>query len=591
MGLCSKKISRRCILKLTSDSANRVILKLFRVGSPCVVSCCKVVVVLIQPKFLTLSDLLVNRLFRIPQYQRSYSWSSKERQDMFDDIDRLRNRPEQRHFMATIVGLNRGLKTIITDEYSVIEVVDGQQRLTTLVVLLKAIQLSLMDHQKLAAELQGILIKQDELSLILLQMNHDPNGFFPEYLRRGKAADPAVAKTIADRALLTAIKDCTKFVNGWGHLIQLTGIVKNRLTFIFHEIDDEATVYTVFEVLNSRGLAVPWLDRLKSLLMGVAFEHGSGNKTEIITELHGIWEGIYTTIGLRQGLSTEALRFAATLKSVNQRSKALGEEEAVESLVKQCGTDPAKTVATSRWVLRVAQAVEEFLAATHRSRAVTRVAHARLLAVAIGLSKFTAEEKKSLYASWEKISFRVFGLCRKDARTQIGEYVRLAWDCVNIDIMATTAEARLLKIGSDDREHSIDWAVENTGKTNCYEGWEEELRYLMYRYEEDHAHGNITNEQWERIWEQSAAHSIEHIEPQSSGAAYVHHLGNLMLLTPGLNSTLSGKKPAQKTCAYRATGLHAATEVAQMIESDGWGAAQVELRERRLLEWVRQTWG
>jgi hypothetical protein len=547
--------------------------------------------VLIQPKFLSLTDLLANRLFRIPQYQRSYSWSSKERQDMFEDIDRLKHRPDQRHFMATVVGLNRGQKTIVTDEYSVIEVVDGQQRLTTLIVLLKAIQLALADHSKLAAELQGILIKQDELSLILLQMNHDPNGYFSEYLRQGKSSDSAVAKTIADRALLTAIKDCTKFVHGWGDLIQLTGIVKNRLTFIFHEIDDEATVYTVFEVLNSRGLAVPWLDRLKSLLMGIAFEHGSGNKAETIAELHGIWEGIYTTIGLRQGLSTEALRFAATLKSGNQRSKALGEEEAVESLVKQCGTDPVKTVATSRWVLRVAQGVEEFLAVSHRSRAVTRIAHARLLAVAIGLSKFSEPEKVTLYAAWEKISFRVFGLCHKDARTQVGEYVRLAWDCVNTDITAAAAEARLLKVGSDDREHSIDWAVENIKKTNCYEGWEEELRYLMYRYEEEHAHGNITNEQWERIWEQSAAHSIEHIQPQSSTAKYIHFLGNLMLLTPGLNSTLSGKSPATKTTAYRATGLYSATEVAQTIETEGWGAAQVEAREERLLDWVHKTWG
>ena len=113
----------------------------------------------------------------------------------------------------------------------------------------------------------------------------------------------------------------------------------------------------------------------------------------------------------------------------------------------------------------------------------------------------------------------------------------------------------------------------------------------MYRYEEDHAHGNITNEQWERIWEQSAAHSIEHIQPQSSTAKYVHFLGNLMLLTPGLNSTLSGKTPAHETTAYRATGLHSASEVAQMIERDAWGAAQVEQREQRLLDWARKTWG
>ena len=38
-------------------------------------------------------------------------------------------------------------------------------------------------------------------------------------------------------------------------------------------------------------------------------------------------------------MNTEALRFAATLRSI-RRSKALGEEEAVDSLVSQCGTDP-----------------------------------------------------------------------------------------------------------------------------------------------------------------------------------------------------------------------------------------------------------
>jgi hypothetical protein len=51
--------------------------------------------------------------------------------DMFEDIDRLKDRADQRHFMATVVGLNRGQKTIITDEYSVIEVVDGRALLVS----------------------------------------------------------------------------------------------------------------------------------------------------------------------------------------------------------------------------------------------------------------------------------------------------------------------------------------------------------------------------------------------------------------------------------------------------------------------------
>lgn len=513
---------------------------------------------------------------------------------MFDDIKAIREKPDRRHFMATVVGLNRGRKTIVTDEYSVIEVVDGQQRLTTLVILLKAIQLALGEkpeqYTKLAGELQDILIKQDELSLILLRMNHDPNGYFPEYLRTGLVKKPEVAKTLADRALLAGIRDCQEFVASWSDLIELTGIVKNKLTFIFHEIDDEATVYSVFEVLNSRGLSVPWLDRLKSLLMGIAFERGSGNKAEIIEELHGIWEGIYKVIGLRQGLSTEALRFAATLRSMSQRSKSLGEEEAVDSLVALCQDDPVKTVEASRWVLRVSEAVEEFISASRRSKAVTRIAHARLLAVAIGLASFSQDDKKKLLEIWEKISFRVFGLCRKDARTQVGEYVRLSWDCMNKSVSAVAVEEKLLKIGSDDREHSIEWAVENITNTNCYDGWEEELRYLMYRYEESHAEGNLTNEQWYRIWEESASHSIEHIQPQETGARYVHRLGNLMLLPPGLNSRLSARKPIDKVHDYRATGLYSASQVADVVEKVGWRLPQIEEREKKIVEWVRATW-
>jgi len=157
----------------------------------------------------------------------------------------------------------------------VIEVVDGQQRLTTLIILLKAIQLGLnakaTGHAKLAGELQDILIKQDELSLILLQMNHDPNGYFPEYLRNRKVCSPDVAQTLADRALLNAIRECTAFVNGWGDLIQLTSIVKNRLTFIFHEIDDEATVYSVFEVLNIGS----WPSGSATRRIGLWLRHGS----------------------------------------------------------------------------------------------------------------------------------------------------------------------------------------------------------------------------------------------------------------------------------------------------------------------------
>ena len=64
--------------------------------------------------------------------------------------------------------------------------------------------------------------------------------------------------------------------SGGNSLEDLVSLLKNRLTFVFHDIGDEALVYTVFEVLNSRGLAVSWFDRLKSMLMAIVFESDTG---------------------------------------------------------------------------------------------------------------------------------------------------------------------------------------------------------------------------------------------------------------------------------------------------------------------------
>lgn len=85
----------------------------------------------IQPKFIKFADLLEKRLFRIPHYQHTYLWRRAKRQNMFKDLRKLKDRPGNSHFMATVIGLRRDTGPIVTDEYNVIEIVDGQQRLTT----------------------------------------------------------------------------------------------------------------------------------------------------------------------------------------------------------------------------------------------------------------------------------------------------------------------------------------------------------------------------------------------------------------------------------------------------------------------------
>ncbi len=556
----------------------------------------------IQPQLLTLNKLLNGRLFRIPQYQRAYSWTRTQRLALFNDIEKVFVKAGSSHFMATIVGLRRENRLIGTDEFHVVDVVDGQQRLTTLVVLLKAIQQVSTNSEidaPIGREIGALLVKADALAPVLLQTNHDSSAHCLTYLRMGTHPAPETATTAADHRLLGAMADCESFVAKWLNdgrkLAELLALLKNRLQFILHEIADEALVYTVFEVLNSRGLAVSQFDCLKSALMGTAFEASTGNAAENIEELHGIWREIYAAVGLHAGVSAEALKFAATLRVPDQPSRTLSEVDSVRVLRTAAGNTAKGVVAVSRWILSVTKAVAE-LRADRRLHGVTDISQARLLAVAILLREdLSQDERTALRAAWEKVSFRIYGMHNKDARTGVGDYVRHAWLCGHSLPPAKDVLAGIIAIGS---YFPIGEAIAARRDANCYEGWQPQLRYLLFRYEEHLAkqHGQtFANEQWARIWETTAAESIEHVCPQSAGSGFqtkrgifVHRLGNLTLLPPGLNSKLGAKDPDQKKSEYTKTGLAIAVDVAARIPT--WNRAAVERRENEILAWAKTEW-
>jgi len=557
---------------------------------------------------MTFDDLISRRLFRIPEYQRAYSWRRKERNDLFDDIMEVANGNAESHFMATVVALRREKRQIVTDEFQTVDIVDGQQRLTTLIILLKAIEKGLeqsdADEQGVKKWIQGLLVKGDQLSLLLLRSNHDSRHLLADYLRSGQIDAQGELNTIAERALIDGMADCESFVTKWAKdraLLDLAALIKNKLAFILHEITDEATVYTVFEVLNSRGLEVPWIDRLKSTLMGVAFQDDLGNRGEIIDELHDIWKKIYRTIGLKQGLGTEALRFAATLKSPNRISKVYSEEVSVSKLKDLCEGKAKGSIDVSRWMLKVVKAVDRLLSQERRARAVTRISHARFLAVSIDLQNWEPKVIEQLLSDWERVSFRIFGFYLKDARTMVGNYVRLAYD-VNQGAASNDVRKRILRLGA---QYPIDRLDTKLRDTNCYEDWQEELRYVLFRYEEHLAADlgvETTQDQWIRIWESSAAKSIEHIQPQSLGSPmahgkeiFVHRLGNLTILPPGLNSKLGNRLPEKKCIDYRNSGLLGANQVAEEImtliqNGESWNRSAVEKRENTIIDWIMEKW-
>lgn len=551
----------------------------------------------IQPQYLSLAKLLDRRLFRIPDYQRAYSWTSQQRKDLFEDLIKTHAKgKDEGHFMAAVVCLRRETKELGTDEFQMLDVVDGQQRITTLIILFKAICLALdPEHgpeKKLLEEMSDLLVKPDSDELLLLQTNHDSSHHFADFLRKGKSVAVTTAKTTADRQILSAIEDCQQFLRKWkengNDLLSLGALLKNRLYFLLHEIEEEKAVYTVFEVLNSRGLSVSWLDRLKSILMGIAFELPKADNDALIKELHTKWRDIYAVIGLRQGLSTESLRFAATLRASAAPSRPMSEEDSVHALRDLALNDAKRLREVASWLLEVTKATDQVVA-NHRLNAVTRISQARLLAVAINLrDDLSKGDKERLLAQWERVTFRIYGMMGNDARTRVGDYIRLAWKIVNGKLASEDISKGIAAIGED---FPIEDAVDELREANCYEGWEVELRYFMFKYEEHLSKQkgmNFSNDQWEKIWMASPSDSIEHIHAKSKAPEkQKHRLGNLVLLPPNLNSKLGDTSAKEKADSYVKTGLLVAGRVAAMIDKSGtWSKKEIQAWEDELTTWA-----
>jgi hypothetical protein len=493
----------------------------------------------------------------------------------------------------------------------VFEVVDGQQRITTLIIMLRAIakHLATGDDKK---EVEELLVKRDG-HLLLLQTNNANQALFNEYLRSGKAPEPADVKTHADRNLQSGITECEVFVGEWiseGNTpLNLLRLVKNRLGFVVYDTEDKRSVYTVFEVLNSRGLAVDWLDKCKTALMGRAFETASTQTVQsaAIQELEAKWGNIYRRLALRPVPGQEVLRVTASTRSTVDAGKPLSAELSLAEF-KELSNSPAKTQEVTDWLYQTADALVRLEEQRHLGP-VINVLQGRVLAVAIMLAnQLSKAEKATCLDQWERVTFRVFGLLRKDARTKVGDYIRLSRKIVRGESGAKTEGEILTALKELGQEFPIDYAV-NEGLTNknCYEGFEAECRYLLWRYEEHLAAvagSEVNKELREAIWNaRSAAETIEHIFPQNPsphgpwdgklnpGEAteqQVHRIGNLLLLPQRLNSEATRNSFVVKKAAFRKSeGLRTVKEV---IQKRDWRQFEIEDREKRILKFAKTAW-
>ena len=110
-----------------------------------------------QTELLSVSKIFTENLFRIPDYQRGYSWTDKQLKDFWNDIEQLEEGKNHYTGVLTLEVVPTAFYERWDDDLWIIHakryvpyyVVDGQQRLTTTIILIQSVLERMSDNQAL----------------------------------------------------------------------------------------------------------------------------------------------------------------------------------------------------------------------------------------------------------------------------------------------------------------------------------------------------------------------------------------------------------------------------------------------------------
>lgn len=281
-----------------------------------------------------------NYLFNIPGYQRPYAWTEKEAEELFDDLSEfLRQNPEpsptdveandhaSTYFLGSIVLIKDRDKPDAT-------VVDGQQRLTTLTLLLACIrgQLPAKEAEAISEFLyeSGNSFKKlpDRYRLDLRALDAP---FFRQYVQQLTPGIPALlAMNAGDKEFDTDAKrnlqrNAAVLMNRLTPLtiaqrINLAMLIANRCYLVAVSTPDLGSAFRIFSVLNSRGLDLSATDILKSRLLEAIHKEAPA-KVDPITRA---WEEMEVDLG-RDGFFDLFTHIRALFRKIKAKGALLDE--------------------------------------------------------------------------------------------------------------------------------------------------------------------------------------------------------------------------------------------------------------------------
>ncbi len=308
----------------------------------------------IKSEKILVKDVFSTMWFRIPEYQRPYIWSRDEVNDLLDDLTfAYQEKPEQEYFLGSFVFQSKKADPSQGQEFDENDLLDGQQRMTTLLILFACIR-DLTEDTEAKADCQDCIYqkgsqykKVPERNRLVFSIRNEVQSFVDDFVKQeggttrqqelDKIADHEKDKSLQNMA--RAILEIRRFLTDPEKNAspeELLQFLLNNVLFIFVATQDLDDAFRLFTILNDRGVPLRNSDILKSTNLG-ALESDKDK-----SRYAEIWEDAESELGddfdrflnyLRTILVKEKSRlnllqeFESKIYAPTEREKASGEKK------------------------------------------------------------------------------------------------------------------------------------------------------------------------------------------------------------------------------------------------------------------------
>lgn len=241
----------------------------------------------IKSEKILIKDVFKN-WFNVPGYQRPYVWGNEQIHDLLDDISFAAvNKPDSEYFLGSFVYQIKPADEKNGRQYEENDLLDGQQRLTTIVLLLSVLR-DLSDNSKLQKSCQKFIYQEaDEFEEIPervrlhFDVRNDAKQFLENYViqeggtlkteslerisENGNCGDLSV-RNMAHAILI--IRKFFKFEDSPVDIEIFYSFLLNKVLLIYVATEDLDDAFRLFTILNDRGIPLRNSDILKSLNLG-----------------------------------------------------------------------------------------------------------------------------------------------------------------------------------------------------------------------------------------------------------------------------------------------------------------------------------